>query len=93
MDAGDVIVRVHQKIHGAIFFGQYHDIGHLGALRKAGSMRRRDNIAFCMRRSASKGHLWKQCSAGLQIASFVEHSWRSACGRRFVCSVHWSLRS
>lgn len=80
LDAGDVVVRVHQKIHGAIFFGPAP-----GTTPQAGSMRLRASIAFCTSRNASKGHLLRPFFVGLQTASFGERSWKSACGRHFDC--------
>lgn len=80
LDAGDVVVRVHQKIHGAIFFGPAPGATPQGRFdAPAGQYR----LLYVAQRL--KGHLLRPFFVGLQTASFGERSWKSACGHHFDC--------
>ncbi|RVL57842.1 RES domain-containing protein [Sinorhizobium meliloti] len=80
LDAGDVVVRVHQKIHGAIFFGPAPGATPQGRFDAPAGQYRLLYVAQRLEGAFVETVLRRPANA-----SFGERSWKSACGHHFDC--------
>ncbi|MDW9741823.1 RES domain-containing protein [Sinorhizobium meliloti] len=80
LDAGDVVVRVHQKIHGAIFFGPAPGATPQGRFDAPAGQYRLLYVAQRLEGAFVETVLRRPANRIVR-----ERSWKSACGHHFDC--------